>query len=208
MLRSTSLNTLLLTLAAAGSAFAAAPRAGVDADRPAAAAVPQAKVRLDQQLQPQLLNVINFDGASAPAFFSSTTALASVGGVSFNGSSLRPTDGGAVLDETSNFGVTGHSAPNFLAFNCGATMADGGTPMVPETIHFPSEVQRVSLRIGSGADVGAKLTIYGLGSQGAEKRTVTMAAALTTVAFRKPVSALLMIGNACRFVVDDLTFLP
>jgi len=208
MFRTPILGSLLLTFAAAGSALAATPRGGVDHDRPASAAVPQAKVQLSQQIVPELLNIINFDGAGAPSLFVSTTALASVGGVSFNGNSLQPTSGGAVLDQSSNFGVTGHSAPNFLAFNCGTSMADGGTPTLPETIHFPSEVSRVSLKVGSGIDVGDKVTFYGLGSQGAEKRTVALTAALSTVSFRKPVSAILVLGSACRFVIDDLTFQP
>lgn len=61
-------------------------------------------------------------------------------------------DGGAILDESSNFGVSALSTPNFLAFNRGAQLSDGGIPTDPETISFAFDVDSVSI-FASGGDV-------------------------------------------------------
>src|SRR5215211_3584187 len=64
--------------------------------------------------------LIDFDDVTAPCRFDHTTALRNYHGVRFTGAS--PDNGGAILDECANFGVTGYSPPNFLAFNCGTTL--------------------------------------------------------------------------------------
>ena len=65
--------------------------------------------------------VINFDDVAAPDMFLNTTHLtdqyASLG-VHFSGPS--DIDGGAILNQSSNFGVNALSGVNFLAFNRGA----------------------------------------------------------------------------------------
>lgn len=153
--------------------------------------------------------VVNFDGGPAPCAFVETTALKSLDGVTFKGKGdVR--NGGAVLDQCSNFGVTGHSPPNFLAFNCGAVMSDGGIPTLPETIILPSESTGVSLKVGDGSDPGKIVKIVGIGSLGKEKHTVTTASALQTVTFANPVSKIKIKApknnGACHLVVDDLTY--
>ncbi len=40
-------------------------------------------------------------------------------------------DGGAILDQCGSFGVSGHSPPNFLAFNTGSALSNGGVPRGP-----------------------------------------------------------------------------
>ena len=57
-------------------------------------------------------------------------------------------DGGAVIDECGNFGVTGQSSPNFLAFNTGGTFENGGTPQGPQTIRFDPAVTVVQINGG------------------------------------------------------------
>ena len=84
--------------------------------------------------------LINFDtdasgnALSAPCFFGATTRLTELYaplGVHFSGPGGN--DGGAILNECSNFGVNALSSPNFLAFNRSAPMSDGGIPQDPET---------------------------------------------------------------------------
>jgi hypothetical protein len=79
-------------------------------------------------------------------------------GLGFEGPELL--DGGAVLDECSNFGVSGHSAPNFLAFNTSATLSGGGQPIAPETILFDTEVIEVQVLAAAGSgSAGGVLTM-------------------------------------------------
>src|SRR3954453_23286232 len=67
-------------------------------------------------------SVVNFDDVNAPCNFADTVALRRYHGVSFKGSP-KTLDGGAILNECSNFAVTGYSPPNFLAFNCNASLS-------------------------------------------------------------------------------------
>jgi PEP-CTERM motif len=102
---------------------------------------------------------INFDVDSAgnpinaPIFFSQTTHLTDLyapQGVHFRGPGGN--DGGAILDQGSNFGVPALSGSNFLAFNrlTEAMMADGGHPIDPETIAFDTPQAVVSIFAAPG----------------------------------------------------------
>lgn len=175
-------------------------RAGTQAGAARVAAISAPRVVL-----PEAVNTINFDSISAPSLFFETTALAAVGSVLFNGSSTSALNGGAVLDDLSGFGVTGYSAPNFLAFNCEATMLDGGVPKAPETIQFPTEVRSVSLKIGSGTSTGS-VVLWGIGSGGAERKSLSVSSGLTTVTFKKPLTHILIASAPCTFVLDDIVY--
>jgi hypothetical protein len=94
-------------------------------------------------------NIIDFDDASAPCNFSLTTAVReqyATRGVHFDGPAAL--DGGAILDECGSFGVSGHSSPNFIAFNTGATLMDGGKPRGPQTIRFDFPLSSVRILAG------------------------------------------------------------
>ncbi len=97
-------------------------------------------------------HLIDFDDIiDAPSAFSQTVRLYDEYthmGVTFYGTGEH--DGGAVLNELSNFGVTGHSSPNFLCFNVNLTMEDGGIPQGPEYIYFDDPVSEVRMLVGSG----------------------------------------------------------
>lgn len=175
-------------------------RAGTQAGAARAAAIPAPRIVL-----PEAVNTINFDSISAPSLFSETTALAAVGAVLFNGSSTSALNGGAVLDDLSSFGVTGYSAPNFLAFNCEASMLDGGVPKAPQTIQFPTEVRSVSLKIGSGISTGT-MVLWGIGSGGAERKSLSVSAGMATVSFKKPLTHILIASAPCTFVLDDIVY--
>ncbi len=105
----------------------------------------------NQSFTNRVFTEINFDDMfGVPTGFSAVYPLNyeySGYGITFWGPT--PDDGGAVLDEGSNFGVTGYSAPNFLAFNTGSTLANGGTPQGPEDIYFDPPVAYVEILAGS-----------------------------------------------------------
>jgi hypothetical protein len=125
--------------------------------------------------------------------------------------------GGAVLDECSNFGVTGHSSPNFLAFNCGSVLSTGGVPFLPEKLIFTTPVSGVSLKIGGGNSIGESISLTAKTALGrvVDNETVVLAAALTTVNLTSTKSNIKRViitlpsgSNACTFVIDDITTTP
>jgi hypothetical protein len=155
--------------------------------------------------------LVNFDGVGAPCLFQDTTALKAFDGVTFKGTGdVR--NGGAILNECSDFGVTGHSSPNFLAFNCDAVMSDGGSPRLPETILLPGEFTNVSLKVGRfDPPFGKILKLIGKGSLGKEVHVVTLDNPMQTVTFTVPVHKIKLksakkTDPVCRVVVDDLSF--
>jgi hypothetical protein len=152
---------------------------------------------------------IDFDDVSAPCDFSSTQALrgeyAAQGAVFWG---QGPFDGGAILNECSNFGVSGYSAPNFLAFNSGAGYGNGGVASAPEFIRLllPSPVQHIELRAGSGSGTGP-LTLIGVRADGTTvaSSTITLGPALQTVAVSgQGIVGAIITTSAGVFVVDDL----
>jgi hypothetical protein len=155
---------------------------------------------------------INFDIVEAPCLFNQTTALRNEFrklGAKFRGKGLK--NGGAVLDECGNFSVTGHSSPNFLAFNCGSGLSDGGIPRLPERIIFKSPLpDKASLRIGSGLSVGEVVKIKAKNSSGTivDSSNVTLAPDLQSVLLSGGnIKKLILSGNsACIAVVDDVYY--
>jgi len=175
----------LLTALVAPPAFGAVPvRNGVRAGR----------------VTPSVVGNTNFDNIAAPSLFSDTVRLYKLDGVSFKG-------GGAVLNSSGGFGVTGFSAPNFLAFNCNSATEDPGVPELPETINLGSNRTAVSLKIGSLASAGLIVKLTGKGSAGSESHQIGLTAALTTVTFTKPIKTIKVTSStACVLVIDDLKY--
>ena len=94
--------------------------------------------------------VIDFDASPAPCVAIETTALRDAFvdlGVFFDGPGEN--DGGAIFDECSGFGVSGHSSPNFLGFNENAIFSDGGSERGPGTLLFDPLVSLVEISAGS-----------------------------------------------------------
>ena len=90
--------------------------------------------------------LIDFEGTGAPAGFDITVALTdafAVFGVNFQGP--QPGDGGAILNQDSNFGIDAFSGTDFLAFNGAAALADGNLPVGPQTLSFDSPVGVASI---------------------------------------------------------------
>ena len=101
---------------------------------------------------------INFDELSAPTIFNETTRFTDTYaylGVHFEGPGGK--DGGAAINESGNFEVSGHSSPNFLAFSTIGTLSDGGTPKGPETIRFDEPI--VSFEAAFGTKDGGDVTL-------------------------------------------------
>jgi len=161
-----------------------------------------------------LNNKVDFDAVEAPCLFSQTTALRrelKKLGTKFKGKGKL--NGGAILDECGGFLVTGHTSPNFLAVNCGATLSDGGRPKFPEKIIFlrpyPS---RVSLRVGSGLTPGEGEVVKVIAKDPTGRKVdtakVTLSSELQSVNLSGPsIKRVIIKGrNACIAVADDLHF--
>lgn len=147
---------------------------------------------------------------TAPGLFNQTTALQDLyaaWGVHFQGPSAL--DGGAILNQNAGFGVTALSGSNFLAFNSGALLADGGVPRAPETILFDEAQFEVSFMIAGGTvNVTFTLSVYDENDQLLESQETTTAnwkqVKFTVEGIRKLVIAPRF--GATSFVVEDLYF--
>ncbi|MEX2395265.1 MAG: hypothetical protein WD826_12390 [Actinomycetota bacterium] len=150
---------------------------------------------------------VNFDVANAPCSFNGTIALRRYKTTTFTGPTVD--GGGAILGECASFGVTGHSPPNFLAFNL-ALLADGGSAMAPEKITFPKKVRLVKVKAGSasGGDItmeafrGPDGTGTSLGSS-----TLMMGSAVAALKIQKGrnlIKSVVISTPTNNFVLDDL----
>ena len=153
---------------------------------------------------------IDFDEDEEPCLFASALPLRTkytALGVTFAGPG--PLDGGAILDECGNFGVTGYSSPNFLAFNCWSNLANGGVPCAKEILTFSPEVMEVSMLMGQASESPVTVIVSALDQDHVEIDTeiVEMNAAMQLVTVSGPGIAFVeidMIGEI--LVVDDLCF--
>lgn len=154
---------------------------------------------------------INFDDAVAPSNFNSTVRLTNrygVLGVTFAGPGAN--DGGVILSAGSNYGVTGYSRPNCLAFQEDSKLLDKGVPRGPETLVFSPPVSHVALSAATDlAHVGCRLTLDAFGVEGyvLDTKTVALTTVLTPVAVAASgITRVVVASTAQAFVLDDLTF--
>lgn len=124
-------------------------------------------------------------------------------------------DGGAILNESGNFGVNALSGDHFLAFNrhAAAVMANGGRPFDPETIIFTTSVTSVSISASGGFYTGA-FVLSAFDSTNAylgSNIQVAPAGTWTTLSFNsldiKRIT-LTEVANVNSFVYDDLNYTP
>ena len=148
--------------------------------------------------------LFDFDAFDAPCFFLETVPF----GTRFGGSGVRfsgpsPDEGGAVINECGGFGVSGHSPPNFLAFNL-ALYATG-----PETIEFSPFAEMVTINAGGPRGGTATMECFdsGGGSLGSDTITVTdVLAPLSVVA--PDIASCVLSFTEDVIVFDDLDFEP
>jgi hypothetical protein len=150
---------------------------------------------------------LDFDEAAQPSLFKDANPLRTeYQGLGVVFSSPNDLDGGALLDEVANFGVSGHSSPNFLAFNCLASMQNGGVPRVPEFLSFALAVSSVSALVGSRDPVMLTMEAYDVNAQLIDSDTVLLSPAMQLISVEASgiVSVVLGGQTPCIFVLDDL----
>ena len=116
-----------------------------------------------------------------------------------------------LLHECSNFGVTGQSSPNFLAWNCAAVNLDGTIPGLPALIFFGTPQTQVSMNIGDGSLVGQNAGIFAFD---AAFNTVGFDAIITGPALQNvfvnvgaPMISVVLIFGPCTLVADDISYM-
>jgi hypothetical protein len=117
---------------------------------------------------------------------------------------------GAVLDECGGFGVSGHSPPNFLAWNCNASNFDGTRPALPAEIKFLNPVSRVSIKVGGASAFGlrARLIAFDSTFSQIDAASATMTNNLTTLTVDAPGIRYVRLNGPCVLVADDLRVTP
>jgi len=150
---------------------------------------------------------IDFDDTPEPCPFILTTALRTkyaALGVTFDGSAAL--DGGGILDECGNFGVAGHSSPNFLAFNSQAAFADSGIPRTPQTLNFTSPVSEVSVLAASNSQGLATMRAYDAGNALVSGHTIALTSTTQLLTVGGSGIVRVVIDGPPVFILDDLAF--
>jgi hypothetical protein len=154
--------------------------------------------------------LIDFDDVTAPPLFSDTVRLTdryAALGVIFEGP--RGNDGGAILNEAGGFGISGHSSPNFLAFNSTATLDDGGTAKGPETLRFDPSVRSVNIIAARGHSAGGEMILEAFDASNmlVDSAAITLSNVMSPIRVSGSRIARVVISSTAEsFVLDDLTF--
>jgi hypothetical protein len=166
---------------------------------------------------------INFDtdangnALTAPDAFSSATNLTNLYsslGITFSSSS-GANNGGAILDQSSNFAVNARSGTNFLAFNrlSGATFSNGGRPIDPEVLSFSTAISDFSVFASGGfSNASFQLQAFDAGNTLLGSSTINILAGsygqLNFVSVSSNISTIILtqISGDNSFVYDDLSF--
>lgn len=150
-------------------------------------------------------NNVGFD---PPILFHSTVAAT---GWIAKGSGIQKLKGTGAVLAGDTFGVSGHSSPNILAWNCQSALSNGVVPQLPETITLTGKNSQVSLKIGGvGLGVGKSVRI----TAGKVSEIVVLATALQTVTFNGEKLKTIRIEDAikeapaCVVAVDDIAVVP
>jgi len=128
-------------------------------------------------------------------------------GVNFRGRNDQ--DGGGICNERGNFGVNGHSAPNFVAFNNGSRYRDGGEPTEPEFIIFDAPVDIVSIQVGSQFGTPATMVAFNSDDEEIAEAEINMQAQMQEISIEQGGISYVVVDvpQAPDFwVFDDLYF--
>ncbi|OQC03963.1 MAG: hypothetical protein BWX80_02638 [Candidatus Hydrogenedentes bacterium ADurb.Bin101] len=148
---------------------------------------------------------INFDELSVWPNFSMTTRLTEAydyWGIHFEGPGGN--DGGAVLSD-STWSISGHSSPNFLAFNASSELSDGGIPTGPETVLFDDPIVFFEAAFGAGA--GGDVTLRAYNAENYLITTVTKAVGPAVQRLRVMGLGITKVTFSCTanaWVMDDI----
>jgi hypothetical protein len=162
---------------------------------------------------------ITFDEAGpAPSLFANANPLRTqyiALGIDFFGPAGAALDGGAILHQDGNFGISAHSGTNFLAFNrsAGVFMLNGGRPLDPEHLVFSTPITSISI-FASGGFSPATFALSGFDAANNRIGTTIIDTAagqwgqLTLSGGNMFTVTLVEISNRSSFVYDDLSFTP
>ncbi len=139
-----------------------------------------------------------------PCGFADTHALSSeyaAVGVLFAGP--EPGQGGAILDQCSNFGIDARSGVHFLAFNTSV-----GYPRWPETVTFTDGAGRVELFASAGFQAGTvTVDAFDAANNLVETRTVSMSMGLySQVEVFGDIDHIVISASTTFLVIDDLSW--
>lgn len=171
-----------------------------------------AVLALDNIAFVQDTTIIDFDDMGVrPASFSQAVALRDEyldKGVRFFGGNTD--DGGSVLDQGINFGISGHSQPNFLALrNDGSTTHKfGGKPMPPQYITFEPIVKLVRFKVAGATGGSMKLEVFNTGGQPIGEVSTTVETTMKQVGIRVDgIATAKITGTFTDLAIDDLEYL-
>jgi len=149
---------------------------------------------------------INFDDVTAPSAFLDATRLTEQYadlGVHFEGPGGN--DGGAILNELGGFGVTGHSAPNFLAFNTTGNLQDGGHSKGPETVRFDQPIVFFEAAFGSNKVGTVTLRAYDTAGSIVDDDSVALTPAVQRIrVMGHNIARVEFYSDASAWVMDDI----
>jgi hypothetical protein len=150
--------------------------------------------------------VVTFDENAGVCSFNQTQAVNGVvEAVTIRG---RFPNGGAILDECSNFGVSALSSPNFLAFNIGAAYTGGAVPRLPELFQLPGTYSSISVSLSGGHQPGYPMSIVAFGPGGIVDSVdlVTSSGWETHTLSGSGISGFVLLGDPLTLVVDDVQY--
>jgi hypothetical protein len=117
---------------------------------------------------------------------------------------------GAVLNKCANFGVSGFSDPNFLAWNCSASNLDGTRPQLPAEIKFLRPMSSVSINVASAANAGstAMLTVFNAAHSQIGVASASLTPAVQTLTVSVAGIRYAILSGPCVMIADDLAYQP
>jgi hypothetical protein len=148
-------------------------------------------------------NSINFD---PPCAFLSTLPLMGAAYMDPATQSVVIDGEGAVINECGNFGVTGYSAPNFLAWNCNTLNNDGTKPVLPLEMKFSRSAASISIKVASSSNAGsiARLRVYNAAHGQIGLVSATLTANAQTLSLVKTGIRYMRLEGPCVMIADDL----
>ncbi|MEO6710061.1 MAG: hypothetical protein ABIP42_10830 [Planctomycetota bacterium] len=127
-------------------------------------------------------------------------------GLHFTGPSAL--DGGAILDQCSNFGISPHSGTSFLAFNTISQLSNGGIPIGPERIHFDQRMTQARVWVGDGSVVSVTMDAFDGNFLVGSSSVQTQNWAQLVVSAPGGFTDIVVSSNAADFLLDDLSVTP